>query len=317
MGVFADQLDLWGWRIPFLLSVVIAPVAILLRRALPEPTEFLKSKQKLTDLRIASIAVQRVTSDLSRQQTVGSGGLASDSRRLSFITTLNNSKRRDSFSSSIKGSGRFKSSDVEQQTADQQQQRDYHVRTDADVYARVLAPMGVSQATAAAMHPHPQQTYEHAHGGIASPTRTAVLPTITVHHPQQQHPPRLSLDNNNNNSSQRHSGSFGIHSPRSPLSPAANSSPFLRSQLSRLSSLHQQQQQQFFEVQQQQQGDSSAAADADVDHDAVVVLPPELENKVAAEMEQVQQVVKRHIPVVNLFRGYWKQLLLMVLFEAV
>lgn len=39
------QLALWGWRIPFLLTAFFAPVALVLRMHMPEPHEFLASKQ--------------------------------------------------------------------------------------------------------------------------------------------------------------------------------------------------------------------------------------------------------------------------------
>jgi MFS family permease len=39
------QLLLWGWRVPFLLTAFFAPIALILRMHMPEPHDFLVSKQ--------------------------------------------------------------------------------------------------------------------------------------------------------------------------------------------------------------------------------------------------------------------------------
>src|SRR3984893_11201528 len=38
-------IDLWGWRIPFIIGCLIIPLLFLLRRSLPETDEFLKRKE--------------------------------------------------------------------------------------------------------------------------------------------------------------------------------------------------------------------------------------------------------------------------------
>ena len=35
----AEQLENWGWRVPFFLSLVLIPIVIYMRRALPETHE--------------------------------------------------------------------------------------------------------------------------------------------------------------------------------------------------------------------------------------------------------------------------------------
>jgi MFS family permease len=39
------QLLQWGWRLPFLLTALFAPIALILRMHMPEPHDFLMSKQ--------------------------------------------------------------------------------------------------------------------------------------------------------------------------------------------------------------------------------------------------------------------------------
>jgi predicted MFS family arabinose efflux permease len=39
------QLLQWGWRVPFLLTAFFAPIALILRMHMPEPHDFLVSKQ--------------------------------------------------------------------------------------------------------------------------------------------------------------------------------------------------------------------------------------------------------------------------------
>jgi MFS family permease len=45
-----DQLYAWGWRIPFLLGLVIAPVAFYIRRQLPETIEAAQTSRSTTDV---------------------------------------------------------------------------------------------------------------------------------------------------------------------------------------------------------------------------------------------------------------------------
>lgn len=65
-----EQLLLWGWRLPFLFSAVITPVAIVLRKFLPEPKEFLESKHQLVNQRIASVAAHKVAAHPTTARTM-------------------------------------------------------------------------------------------------------------------------------------------------------------------------------------------------------------------------------------------------------
>jgi MFS transporter, MHS family, citrate/tricarballylate:H+ symporter len=55
--LFADQIEAWGWRIPFLVGCLIIPVIFVLRRTLEETPEFLAKKHHPTPREIfASVA---------------------------------------------------------------------------------------------------------------------------------------------------------------------------------------------------------------------------------------------------------------------
>eukprot|EP00775_Hariotina_reticulata_P009250 gene9250-9416_t len=78
------QLALYGWRVPFLVTALFAPVAIILRMHMPEPYEYLQSKQTMVLERVASTAAARVaTRQLSRQATSRSPSLM-NARQLSL-----------------------------------------------------------------------------------------------------------------------------------------------------------------------------------------------------------------------------------------
>jgi len=59
----------WGWRLPFLITVVFAPIALILRMHMPEPYEFLQSKQTMVLERVASTAAARVARQYSAQHS--------------------------------------------------------------------------------------------------------------------------------------------------------------------------------------------------------------------------------------------------------
>ena len=45
IGLTAEQLDSWGWRLPFVFGLLIAPVGIYIRRHIEEPAEFVARKR--------------------------------------------------------------------------------------------------------------------------------------------------------------------------------------------------------------------------------------------------------------------------------
>ncbi len=45
VGLTAEQLDSWGWRLPFVFGLLIAPVGIYIRRHIEEPAEFVAHKR--------------------------------------------------------------------------------------------------------------------------------------------------------------------------------------------------------------------------------------------------------------------------------
>ncbi|WIA36065.1 hypothetical protein OEZ86_007421 [Tetradesmus obliquus] len=61
------QLLQWGWRVPFLLTAFFAPVALVMRMHMPEPHDFLVSKQQLTMQLVASKAASRAAASFTRQ----------------------------------------------------------------------------------------------------------------------------------------------------------------------------------------------------------------------------------------------------------
>jgi MFS transporter, MHS family, proline/betaine transporter len=46
IGLNPEQLDSWGWRLPFVVGLLIAPVGIYIRRHVEEPAEFVASQQR-------------------------------------------------------------------------------------------------------------------------------------------------------------------------------------------------------------------------------------------------------------------------------
>lgn len=69
----ADQLMVWGWRVPFLLTVFTTPIAVYLRMHMPEPFEFLEDKQQQVAQRVASTAASRVARSFTRSHTAAPG----------------------------------------------------------------------------------------------------------------------------------------------------------------------------------------------------------------------------------------------------
>ncbi|WIA30903.1 hypothetical protein OEZ86_000955 [Tetradesmus obliquus] len=61
------QLELWGWRIPFLVTIITTPIAIIMRMHMPEPYEFMESAGKMKLERVASTAAHKVARTYSRQ----------------------------------------------------------------------------------------------------------------------------------------------------------------------------------------------------------------------------------------------------------
>ncbi len=59
MGLTPEQLDSWGWRLPFALGLLIGPVGIWVRRHLQDPAEFLAA-QRLQPVRTPLWMVVRV-----------------------------------------------------------------------------------------------------------------------------------------------------------------------------------------------------------------------------------------------------------------
>ncbi len=47
IGLNPEQLDSWGWRLPFVVGLLIAPVGIYIRRHIEEPAEFVAHQQRL------------------------------------------------------------------------------------------------------------------------------------------------------------------------------------------------------------------------------------------------------------------------------
>ncbi|KAI8467534.1 MAG: major facilitator superfamily domain-containing protein [Monoraphidium minutum] len=69
----SEELALWGWRVPFLLTVFTAPIAMLLRMHMPEPREYLMSRQQMVLRRVTSTAADRVARSYSRRGSSAGG----------------------------------------------------------------------------------------------------------------------------------------------------------------------------------------------------------------------------------------------------
>lgn len=69
----ADQLMVWGWRVPFLLTVFTTPLAVYMRMHMPEPFEFLEDRQVQVAQRVASTAALRVARSFTRSHTAAPG----------------------------------------------------------------------------------------------------------------------------------------------------------------------------------------------------------------------------------------------------
>lgn len=60
------QLDSWGWRIPFAFGLLIAPVAVYIRRHIEEPEEFLQARAEMTHpLSLAQVVVRNLRAVLT------------------------------------------------------------------------------------------------------------------------------------------------------------------------------------------------------------------------------------------------------------
>ncbi|KAF8067131.1 proP [Scenedesmus sp. PABB004] len=72
LGCSPDALLVWGWRVPFLATVFFGPIALVLRMHMPEPVEFLASKEVMTLQRVASIAAAHtVAAENARRRSFG------------------------------------------------------------------------------------------------------------------------------------------------------------------------------------------------------------------------------------------------------
>lgn len=87
----ADQLMVWGWRVPFLLTVFTTPLAVYMRMHMPEPFEFLEDKKQQVAQRVASTAALRVARSFTRLHTAAPGS-RTGSMRLSSSLKLGSFK---------------------------------------------------------------------------------------------------------------------------------------------------------------------------------------------------------------------------------
>ena len=53
----AESMNSWGWRVPFFIGCLIIPLLFLLRRSLPETSEFLARKERLTTSQILRMLI--------------------------------------------------------------------------------------------------------------------------------------------------------------------------------------------------------------------------------------------------------------------
>jgi hypothetical protein len=88
----ADQLMVWGWRVPFLLTVFTAPLAVYMRMHMPEPFEFLEDKQQQVAQRVASTAASRVALSFTRSHAAAAPGSRTGSMRLASSFKLGSFK---------------------------------------------------------------------------------------------------------------------------------------------------------------------------------------------------------------------------------
>jgi hypothetical protein len=72
----AAQMQEFGWRIPFLLSIVSASAAVALRMHMPEPEEFTRERKEVIQHNLQRIASQRASSFMSRSSSTASAGAA-------------------------------------------------------------------------------------------------------------------------------------------------------------------------------------------------------------------------------------------------
>jgi MFS family permease len=70
----AAQMQQFGWRIPFLLSIVSASAAVALRMHMPEPEEFTRQRKEVIQHNLQRIASRRASSLVSRSSSTGSAG---------------------------------------------------------------------------------------------------------------------------------------------------------------------------------------------------------------------------------------------------
>jgi hypothetical protein len=65
---------IFGWRIPFLLSLVSASAAVAMRLHMPEPEEFIRERQQVIQRNLSRIASRRASSIMSRSSSTASAG---------------------------------------------------------------------------------------------------------------------------------------------------------------------------------------------------------------------------------------------------
>eukprot|EP00878_Enallax_costatus_P009882 GHUV01010319.1.p1 GENE.GHUV01010319.1~~GHUV01010319.1.p1 ORF type:complete len:550 (+),score=105.42 GHUV01010319.1:1185-2834(+) len=64
-----EQLLVWGWRVPFLVTLFTAPLSLVLRMHMPEPHEYLHSIQEMVLQRVASTAAAKVAKSFTQMHS--------------------------------------------------------------------------------------------------------------------------------------------------------------------------------------------------------------------------------------------------------